>query len=111
MNQKFNEFKEKSLSTDYPLWRNVVSTFFLTLMCLGVVGSFWYFFWSTENMQCYEGFLYTSAAWIVVELVVISYLFKFNTIPMFARDSIGALIAFSNIWFGLFIFSLRPCGA
>lgn len=110
MSNSFNKFKEKALSTDYPHWRNVVSTFLLGLMCLGIVGSYWYLYWTTENIQCYKGFLYLSVVWVAIELFVIAYMFKFKNIPKFARDSIGGLIAFSNIWFGLFLFSLKPCG-
>lgn len=111
MIDSFNKIKEKALSTDYPYWRRVVSTFSLGLMCLAIVGGFLYLYWITENIQCYEGFLYLSVAWVLVELFVIAYMFKFNNIPKFARDSISVLIAFSNIWFGLFLFSLKPCGA
>lgn len=110
MSNSFNKLKEKALSTDYPHWRNVVSTFLLGLMCLGIVGSYWYLYWTTENIQCYKGFLYLSVVWVAIELFVIAYMFKFKNIPKFARDSIGGLIAFSNIWFGLFLFSLKPCG-
>jgi hypothetical protein len=110
MSDSFIKLKEKALSTDYPRWRNVAATFFLGLMCLGIVGSFWYLYWTTENIQCHKGFLYLSVVWVLAELFVIAYMFKFNNIPKFARDSIGALIAFSNIWFGLFLFSLKPCG-
>ena len=110
MSDSFNKVKKKALSTHYPRWRNIVSAFFLGLMCLGMVSSFWYLYWTTENIQCYQGFLYLSIAWLLIELLVIVYMFKFNDIPKFARDSIGALIAFSNIWFGLFLFGLKPCG-
>ena len=109
MSDSLDKLKDKALNTDYPRWKSVASTFFLGLMCLGVVGSFWYLYWAAENIQCYRGFLYLSVVWVLVELSVIAYMFKFNNIPMFARNSVGVLIAFSNIWFGLFVFSLKPC--
>jgi len=110
MINRFHKIKESALTTEYSQWRNIAATIFLSLMCLGVVGDFWYLYFSTESLECYKGFLYMSVVWIVVELLVIAYMFQFNTIPRFARDSIGLLIAFSNIWFGLFVFGLQPCG-
>ncbi len=109
MNHEIQKIREKALATDYPRWRNVASTIFLGLMCLVMVGSFWYVFASIEGLGCYKGFLYMSMIWIVVELLVIAYMFTSSTIPKFARTSIALVIAFSNIWFGLFIFSLKPC--
>jgi hypothetical protein len=40
MNDNFNKLKGERPSTNYPRWRNVTSTFFLGLICLGIVGSF-----------------------------------------------------------------------
>ncbi len=98
------------LSTNHPRWRNVVSTIFFTLACVGMVGCFWYLYLSLDSIGCYKSFLSMSVIWLVAELFVITYLFLFKNIPVFARESIVIVIAFSNVWFGLFIFSLKPCG-
>ncbi len=75
-----------------------------------MVASVWYLYISAESIECYKGFIYMTIAWIVVELILIAYMFKFNNIPCFARNAISLIIAFSNIWFGLLVFSLKPCG-
>lgn len=111
MNEIFHKLKTSALNTEYPRWKNIVSTIFLTVMCLLMVVNFWYLVISTNNIECHKGFLYLSVAWVAAELLVIAYMFHYNTIPAFARASIGLFIALSNIWFGLFLFGLKSCGA
>ena len=109
MNPSFNKLKENFLSTDYPKWRNVISTLFLTFVSLGVVSSFIYLYVTSSALACYKGFLVFSIIWLVAELITIVYLFLSSNIPRIARDAIIINIAFANIWFGLFIFNLKGC--
>ncbi|MCL6421505.1 hypothetical protein [Aestuariirhabdus haliotis] len=103
------KIKAFALNTEFPRWKAAASTSLLTLMCLGVAGSFWYLYLSEAQLRCYEGFLYLSLVWVAVELVLLFYLFQFTSIPRFVRDAIGLIIALSNVWFGLFIFGLTAC--
>ena len=109
MNSNLEKLKEKSLSTNYPMWRNIVSTSLLAFVCIGVVGSFIYLYLTNSGISCYEGYLIFSIFWLIAELVTLAYLFLWSNIPSFARDLIKINIAFANIWFGLFVFSLKSC--
>ncbi len=109
MNSRFETIKEKLLSTRYPFWRNIVSSLLLAIACLGMVGSFIYLYITNVAISCYDGFLTFAIIWLLSELVAISYLFYWSNIPAFARDAIKINIAFANIWFGLFVFSLNAC--
>ena len=109
MNPKLKQFKERSLSTDYPHWRRVATTIFLAVMCIATVGIVGYLYATTAHMQCHSGFILVSIIWLFIELVLIAYMYKSSTIPRFARDYTAALIAFSNIWFGMFIIDLQSC--
>jgi hypothetical protein len=109
MNSSFVQLKEKMLSTNYPKWRNVASTTFLVITCVGVVGSFFYLYMTNNGLHCYTGYIGFSIVWLIVELITIAYLFFWTNIPQFARDVVKLNIAFANIWFGLFIFSIKVC--
>ena len=109
MNSSLETLKVKLLSTDYPMWRNIVSTFLLAFTCLGVVGSFIYLYLTNVGFYCYKGFIIFSIIWLIAELITIVYLFLWSNIPRFARDVVKINIAFANTWFGLFIFSLKAC--
>lgn len=102
-------FKEKQLSTDYPRWRNVLSTVALTTLCLWMVGIIWYLYGTEEAFSCKKGFVYMSVVMVIFEMVLIMYMYNFKNIPRFARDAMTAMICCANIWFGLFIFSLKAC--
>ena len=92
-------------------WRNLLSCVVLALLALGAVGSWWYAYYSTPEAACYKGFLYLSVLWLVAQWIVIGYLYWYRDIPVFARGAIKLLILVANVWFGLFIFSLNPCGS
>jgi len=109
MNPSFDKLKENIFSTNYSRWRNIISTSLLAFACLGVVGSFIYLYVTNSGLSCYKGFLIFSIIWLAAELILIVYLFLWSNIPRFARDVIKINIAFANIWFGLFIFSLKGC--
>lgn len=109
MTDKLNETTAKLLMTDYPQWRNLLSSVVLVILCTGTVSSLWYAYYTTPGSDCHKGFLYLSVLWLAVQFVVIGYLYRITTIPAFARSAIKLLIMLANIWFGLFIFSLKPC--
>ncbi len=109
MNKHLATLKAKYTSTEYPAWKNVAVTIILTVTCTLVVSIFWYLYFSTGTLGCYRGFLYLSIVWLLIELVLIAFLFRYKTIPRFAREAIGAIIGMSNIWFILFVFSLQAC--
>lgn len=111
MSSNRNQFLAGAMGTDYPQWKNIVFTVLMTAMCLGMPCLFWYLYVSTENLECYKGFLYLSITWVVVELVLIAYMFQYNNVPRFARNAMGLMLAFSNLWFGLFVLGLEACGA
>jgi len=87
----------------------MVSTAALVVACIGVVACFIYLYITNSGFHCYEGFLIFSIIWLIAELVAIAYLFFWSNIPRFARDVIKMNIAFANIWFGLFVFSIKAC--
>lgn len=91
------------------MWRNIESTSLLTFACLGVFASFIYLYITNRGLSCYKGFLIFSIIWLIAELITIAYLFLWSNIPRFAHDVVKMNIAFANIWFGLFIFSLKGC--
>lgn len=109
MNPSLEKLKGKLFSTNYSLWRNIVSTSFLGIACLGMVGSFIYLYLNHSGLSCYKGFLVFSIIWLIAELIAITYLFLWSNIPAFARDAVKINIAFANVWFGLFIFGLNAC--
>lgn len=109
MNQKIDALINGMLSTEYPRWRNMLSSVMLTMLCTSIVGSFIYLYLTKPLLQCYEGFLLFSIVWLICEYIIIIYLYKYNSIPSFARTNIKMVICFSNVWFGLFVFSLRAC--
>lgn len=109
MTDKFNEYRARLLSTDYPQWRNLLSCVVLVALSTGAVLSWWYAYYSIPETECHKGFLYFSALWLAVQWVVIGYLYWYRGIPAFARGAITLLILVANVWFGLFIFSLKPC--
>ncbi len=109
MTSSFRQLKETMLGTSYSAWRRWVSTLVLGVSCLACVACFVYLYTTSAQLHCYDGFLGFSVIWLVVELAAIAYLHYWDNIPRFARDVIKMNIAFANIWFGLFIFSLRAC--
>ena len=109
MTDKFDETRAKFLSTDYLLWRNVLSCVVLVVLSTGAVSSWWYAYYTTPGAECHRGFFYFSVLWLVVQWVVIGYLYRYRNVPAFARGAIEMLILVANIWFVLFIFSLEPC--
>jgi len=109
MTSNFEQFKDKMLATNYPTWRRIASTLALAVASIGVVVCFIYLYITNSGFHCYKGFLILSIIWLTSELVAISYLFFWSNIPKFARDAIKMNIAFANIWFGLFIFSIKAC--
>jgi len=110
MNKALQDAKAKWLSTEYAQWSNILTTLVLTVLVTGAVASWGYFYYSTPNTECFEGFFYLSLLWLLVQWIVIGFMYGYKTIPMFARHAIQLLILLSNAWFILFIFSLRPCG-
>lgn len=109
MSTIIEKFKEKALSTEYPRWKNILSSCVLSFLCISVASAFWYLFLTVDKMECHKGFAILSFPWLVVEFLIVYYLFKSNTVPRYATDSMVLLVAFSNIWFGLFLFGLKPC--
>lgn len=110
MTDNFSEYKARLLSTDYPQWRNMLSCVVLLALSTGAVLSWWYLYYSLPETECHKSFLYFSVLWLAVQWVVIGYLYWYRDIPAFARGSIKLLILVANVWFGLFIFALKPCG-
>lgn len=109
MTDKYNETRARLLSTDYPQWRNLLSSVVLITLSAGIVSSWWYIHYTLSEAECHKGFLYLSVLWLAVQWVVIGYLYWYREIPAFARGAIKLLILVANVWFGLFIFSLKPC--
>ncbi len=109
MKSNISQLKETMLDTSYPSWRRLLSTLLLIVTCITVVMCFVYLYVNDTRLYCYQGFLIFSFIWLFVELVAIAYLYLWKNIPRFARDAIVMNIAFSNIWFGLFIFSVNAC--
>lgn len=110
MTSQLEGFKAKGLSTVYPRWRRVLSSVVLGVLATSIVLAWWYSFFTLEDTSCHRGFLYFSIVWLAVQWVVLGFLLAFETIPRFARGAIVLLILLGNIWFGLFLFSLQPCG-
>ncbi|GGX75177.1 hypothetical protein GCM10007392_47990 [Saccharospirillum salsuginis] len=110
MNEKLKDAIAKQTTTEYAQWRNVLTTLALTVLVTSTVATWGYIFYSTPNIECHENFWYLSLPWLLVQWVVIGFMFWYRNIPMFARHAIQLLIMFSNVWFIFFIFSLRPCG-
>ncbi len=110
MTDKATDAKEKMLSTEYPRWRNLLSCAILVLLTTGMVSGWWYAYYTASDLACHKGILYFSAVWLTVQWVVIGYLYRYHNIPAFARVAIKLLILLGNVWFGLFVFSLQPCG-
>lgn len=109
MNQKIDELIRHMSSVEYPRWRNRASSAFLAVLCTGMVGCYWYLHTIKPSLKCYDGYLFFSVVWLLSEYVLIIYLYRYNNIPRFARTNIKMVIVFSNMWFGLFLFSLQPC--
>jgi len=109
MTNKIDEYKAKLLSTDYSKGRNLLSSVLLIIVSTGAVLSWWYVYSVTEEAECHNGFLYLSVLWLISQWVVIGYLLLYPNIPAFARTAITLLILVANVWFGLFIFSLKAC--
>lgn len=109
MAKDFAEFKEELLSTEYPEWRNKLSSLTLLILVTSVVLSFWYLYLTVPGLECYRGFFYFSFLWLIVQWIVIGYLYWFSNVPRFARTAIKVMIAVANCWFILFVFSLTAC--
>lgn len=109
MNQKIDDLLKKMVAVEYPRWRNIVSTVLLSVLCTTVVVCYWYLHITESSLHCYEGYLFFSLVWLISEYILIFYLYRYNNIPRFARTNIKMVIGISNIWFGLFLFSLKPC--
>lgn len=103
------QVKEMLLSTDYPQWRNLLSTAAFLIMTTGTAAAWIYIYYTSPDAACHRGFLYLTYVWLFIQWVVIGYLYQSKDIPSFARDAIKVLILLSNVWFGLFLFSLQPC--
>ncbi len=97
--------------TEYPRWRNLLSCVFLAVLSTGTVLSWYYLYFTLPATQCHKGTLYLSALWLAVQWVVIGYLYGWRDIPAFARTAIKLLIVVANLWFILFLFSLKSCGS
>jgi len=111
MTKKFSEYRERLLSPDYPQWRNLLSCLVLIVLSTWVVLSWWYAYFTLPETSCHRGFFFFSVLWLVVQWVVIGYLYRYQDIPAFARGAIKLLILVANVWFGLFIFSLKSCSS
>lgn len=109
MNKKIEDFKKEFLSTDYPKWRNVVSCSFLLILSYGAVLTFGYMYFTAPELKCWNGFFYLSVVWLFVQTAVIGFLYFYSNIPAFARWSVTLLILVANMWFILFLFSLKSC--
>jgi hypothetical protein len=109
MSSNLKELKRNLLSTEYPKWRRGVSSAFLILFSYLAVFTFGYTYFSEPQAHCWKGFFYLSILWLIVQTLVISYLFFFEIIPAFARWSIELLLLVANAWFILFLFSLEAC--
>lgn len=109
MSKKIEEFKRELFSTGYPKWRNVVSCSFLLIFSYGAVFTFWYMYFSYPEFKCWNGFFYLSVVWLFVQTTVIGFLYFYMNIPAFARWSITLFILVANMWFILFLFSLKSC--
>jgi hypothetical protein len=105
----FARAKKKLLDTEYPYWRNVFSSAVLALLSTGAVSAWWWAYYTTPEAECHEGILYFSALWLLVQWIVIGYLYRYQDIPAFARNAIKLLVLMANVWFCLLVFSLRPC--
>ena len=105
------KYRAKLLSTDYPQWRNLLSCVILFVLSTGAVLSWWYAYHTLPETGCHKGVLVFSFVWLGVQWVVTGYLYWYRDIPAFARGAIKLLILLSNVWFGLFILALKPCGA
>jgi hypothetical protein len=103
------ELKRKALKTDFPKWRRLLSASVFAFLCASTVAIFWYLYLTMGELHCYRGFVIFTIPWLVAELLVIRFLYHSQAIPQYVRDSIGLIIAFSNIWFGLLVFSLKTC--
>ncbi|WP_245411446.1 hypothetical protein [Pleionea mediterranea] len=75
-----------------------------------MVFAFWTVYFTTPEATCYQWMLYFSGFWLIAQWLVIGFMVMSHQLPMIARQSITLLILISNIWFGLLIFSLQPCG-
>ena len=100
----FKKFLPRTLfDTDFPRCRNIGVTLVLLSCSGGMVSVLWYFYFAADGTHCYKGFIYMSALWLAIELIVIGYLYKFKNIPKFARDAIMFMIIFSNLWLGFIV--------
>jgi len=111
MSDRISAYRAKRLSTNYPQWRNLPSCVALVVLSTGAVLSWWYAYFTLPETGCHKGVLYFSVFWLGILWVVIGFLFRYRDIPAFARTAIQLLILLSNVWFGLFIFSLEPCAS
>ena len=109
MNNINTEMKGGLLSTQYSKTRRVFSGTLLLILSAATVLTFWYMYFTYPGVDCWRGFFYISVPWLVVQIVVIAYLYFFNNIPAFARGAIDLLIGMANLWFILFLFSLKAC--
>jgi len=110
MAEKLAEARAKLLSTEYPHWRRRLSCMVLAVSTTAMVLSWWYAYFAAPDAACHQFFLYFSLLWLLAQWVVIGYLYGYRNIPNFARAAITLLILVANMWFGFFVFSLRPCG-
>ena len=111
MDSRLNEIKRKLLSEQQGSLGQRVSLLILCALCFLSVASLGYLFLITPMMRCHSPFFYLAAVWLVMEMMVIGYLYVYKNIPKFARDAIVVMVLISNVWFLLFVFSLKACNS
>lgn len=87
-----------------------ISLLVLAIMCIGMVVGFFYLYLSTNELVCYQAFVYLSVIWLGGELAIIVGLYRSSQVSKVLSDLITLMIAISNVWFGLFVFGLNACG-
>lgn len=111
MNRKIEELIDSMQSTAYPKWRNVASTILFSILCTLTVGIFVGLYLFEPLLSCYGWIVPFALIWLVSEYVLIVYMYRNQTIPIYVRSTIKLLMALSNVWFGLFVFGLNTCPA
>ncbi|MCG8519995.1 MAG: hypothetical protein MI794_18575 [Pseudomonadales bacterium] len=106
-----DDLRQRLLSDTMPRWRVWLSCGALFLLGTGAVLAFWYAFATLPGMGCYEGFVYLAGFWLLAQWLVIGYLAGYRPVPAFARWGLTLTLLVANAWFGLLVFSLRPCAA
>lgn len=93
-----------------PSRRHSIECVMLTLLATSVVGIWFWLFATNPAFQCQLGFVYLAGIWLLAQWAVLGYL-AILTLPLVFRESVKLSLLISNIWFGLFLFSLSACGA